>query len=160
MKVLVVQHAPHEPLGYIEDILEDLDVSYEYVKVYETNEIPRRYTSHMIIMGGPMGAYEEDKYPFLINEKRTIREAIKYEIPILGICLGAQLIASSLGCRVYPYKSELGWFEVKKVEEDPVISGLSEKMMVFQWHNDTFDLPNGAKLLYSGSEVNNQAFRF
>jgi len=159
MKVLAVQHTPKEPMGYIEKVLEDLDVSYEYVKVYETNEITAAFATHIIIMGGPMGAYEEEKYPFLAQEKDLIREAIKDGIPILGICLGAQLIASALNCKVYPYKREIGWFEVEKVEDDEIIDGLPSTIKVFQWHNDTFELPNGAKLLYTGKEVRNQAFR-
>ncbi len=159
MKVLAIQHSPKEPMGYIEEVLEDLGVNYEYVKVYETNEVPVKFATHIIIMGGPMGAYEDDKYPFLSQEKDLIREALKSKIPILGVCLGAQLIASALNCKVYPYKRELGWFEVEKVEEDEVVRGLPNRMVVFQWHNDTFDLPNGAKLLYAGREVRNQAFR-
>ena len=159
MKVVAIQHSPIEPLGYIEEILEERGIAFDYEKVYETNEVKARYASHIIILGGPMGAYEEDIYPFLSEEKNLIREAIKNNVPILGICLGAQLIASAMGGKVYPYKKELGWYEVKKVEDDEAIKGLPEKLKVFQWHNDTFDLPNDSKLLYEGDLVKNQAFR-
>ncbi len=159
MKVIAIQHSPIEPLGYIEKILEDRGITYEYEKVYETNEVKIRYATHIIILGGPMGAYEDDTYQFLSQEKRLIREAVKDNLPILGICLGAQLIANSLGYNVYPYKKELGWYEVRKVENDEVVRELPDTLRVFQWHNDTFDLPSGAKLLYEGDVVKNQAFR-
>jgi GMP synthase-like glutamine amidotransferase len=160
MKVVAIQHVPTEPMGYIEDILKEKGIEYEYVKVYETNEVNIVDATHIVIMGGPMGVYEEKEYPFLAQEKELIRHAIKSGIPILGVCLGAQLIASALGKDVYPYKRELGWFEVKKYEDDEVVRDLPDKLIVFQWHNDTFDLPDGAKLLYIGDEVRNQAFRF
>ena len=160
MKVVAIQHVPTEPMGYIEDILKEKGIEYEYVKVYETNEVKVSDATHIVIMGGPMGVYEEKEYPFLVQEKELIKQAIKSGIPILGICLGAQLIASALGKNVYPYKRELGWFEVKKYEDDEVVRDLPDRLIVFQWHNDTFDLPDGAKLLYFGDEVRNQAFRF
>ena len=159
MKLIAIQHSPVEPLGYMEELLEERDVAYEYERVYETNEVKIRYATHIIILGGPMGAYEDDLYPFLSEEKKLIREAVKDNLPVLGICLGAQLIANALGYSVYPYKKELGWYEVRKVEEDEATKGLPSRLKVFQWHNDTFDLPSGAKLLYKGDAVKNQAFR-
>ncbi|WP_457550457.1 type 1 glutamine amidotransferase [Archaeoglobus sp.] len=160
MKVVAIQHAPTEPMGYIEDILRERKIEYEYVKVYETNEVKVGYATHIVVMGGPMGVYEEKEFPFLSQEKELIRQAIKSGTPILGVCLGAQLIASALGKDVYPFKRELGWFKVEKYEDDEVVKNLPDKLIVFQWHNDTFDLPDGAKLLYIGDEVRNQAFRF
>ena len=157
MKVVAIQHVPHEPMGYIEYLLKEKGVEYEYVKVYEGEEPELRDATHLVIMGGPMGVY--DDYPFIPKEKELIRQAFKRNVPILGICLGAQLIASALGKDVYPYKKELGWFEVRKVEEDPIVRDLPEVLKVFQWHGDTFELPDGAKLLYAGDLVRNQAFR-
>ncbi len=159
MKVIAIQHTPKEPMGYIEEILEENGVNYEYVRVYETNEIPFSFATHIIIMGGPMGAYEDGKYPFLKVEKDLIREALRDGIPVLGVCLGAQLIANALGGSVYPYKREFGWYEVERMEYDEVTEGLPDRMVVFQWHNDTFELPMGSKLLYVGGAVRNQAFR-
>lgn len=124
MKVIAIQNAPEEPMGYIEEILEEKGVNYEYVKVYETDEIKFGFATHIIIMGGPMGVYEDEKYPFLEAEKDLIREAVKDGIPILGICLGAQLIANALGGCVYPYRREFGWCEVEKVSHDEIIEGL------------------------------------
>ncbi len=159
MKVVAIQHVPHEPMGYIEVILGERGVEYEYIRVYEGEKPELRDATHLVIMGGPMGVYEEKEYPFLVKEKELIRNAFKRRVPILGICLGAQLIANALGKDVYPYRKELGWFIVKKVENDFVVEDLSTELRVFQWHGDTFDLPDGAKLLYSGDLVRNQAFR-
>ncbi|AEA46720.1 type 1 glutamine amidotransferase [Archaeoglobus veneficus] len=159
MKVVAIKHVPNEPMGLIEDILKEKGIEYEYVRVYETNELPEVKATHIVIMGGPMGVYEEKEYPFLSQEKEMIRQAFEDNIPILGICLGAQLIASALGKNVYPYKREIGWFEVEKANDDELIESLPDKMIVFQWHNDTFDLPDNAKLLYAGKDVRNQAFR-
>jgi GMP synthase-like glutamine amidotransferase len=160
MKVVAIQHTPTEPMGYIEQILEEKDIDFDYIRVYETNEVKIGSATHLVIMGGPMGVYEEEEYGFLVQEKEIVRSAIKSKKPVLGICLGAQIIANALGCDVYPYKRELGWFEVSKLEEDYVTSDLPKDLRVFQWHNDTFDLPKGAKLLYTGDVVKNQAFRF
>ena len=164
MKVLAFQHYPTEPMGYIEEILKDRGIDYEYVRLYEGkldySEIDSKVeeATHLVFMGGPMGVYEEDKYPFLSREKEIINSVFKQK-PVIGFCLGAQLIASALKKKVYPFKKELGWFEVEKVSEDIAVKGLPEKMKVFQWHGDTFDLPDGAVLLYKGYEVKNQAFR-
>jgi len=160
MKVIAIQHVPNEPMGLIEDLLKEKGIEYEYIYVYEGEKPEIRDATHIVIMGGPMGVYEEDKYPFLAKEKEMIRFALKQNIPILGICLGAQLIASALGKNVYPYKKELGWFTVKKVEDDFITKDLPDNLTVFQWHGDTFELPEGAKLLYAGDLVRNQAFRF
>ncbi len=164
MRVLAFQHYPTEPMGYIEDILEREGVEFEYVRLYEQEcpsfeDLKSLKCTHLVFMGGPMGVYEEEKYPFLKKEKEIIRRAHKEGIPVIGFCLGAQLIASALEKRVYPFKKELGWFEVVKVKEDIVTKGLPEKMRVFQWHGDTFELPDDAVFLYRGEEVPNQAFR-
>lgn len=105
-----------------------------------------------------MGAYEEKEYPFLREEKALIKRAFKENIPIIGICLGAQLIASALGGEVYPYKQEIGWYRVSKAGEDSLTRDLPQTLTTFQLHNDTFELPSNAKLLYTSDEVKNQAF--
>jgi GMP synthase-like glutamine amidotransferase len=158
MRVVAFQHAPNEPMGLVEDILKEKGIEYAYVRVYETNEIPKVDATHIVIMGGPMGVYEEKEYPFLSQEKEMIRRVFD-DVPILGICLGAQLIANALGGKVYPHKQEIGWFEVEKVNNDEVTKDLPDRMVVFQWHKDTFELPKNAKLLYAGRDVKNQAFR-
>ena len=164
MNVLAFQHYPTEPMGYIEEILKDRGIDYSYIRLYEgkldcseINSMVEEAT-HLVFMGGPMGVYQEDEYPFLSKEKEIISSVFKQK-PVIGFCLGAQLIASALKKRVYPFKKEVGWLEVEKVSDDLAVKGLPEKMVVFQWHGDTFEIPDGAVLLYKGYEVENQAFR-
>ncbi|RLI80226.1 type 1 glutamine amidotransferase [Archaeoglobales archaeon] len=158
MKVIAIKNAKGEPLEFIEEILSEKDTDYEYVEIYETNEINKTGT-HYVVLGGPMGVYETDKYPFLEEEMKFIRECFKQAKPILGICLGAQLIAGAFGERVYPFKREIGWYEIKKSQDDQFNRNLPREMSVFQWHGDTFDLPRQAELLFEGDVVKNQGFR-
>lgn len=106
-------------------------------------------------MGGPMGVYEEEQYPWLTTEKKLIREAIAAGKPVLGICLGAQLIAAALGAKVYPNKEkEIGWYPVQ-FHPDLAPSPTT----VFHWHGDTFDLPENAEHLAETPVCKNQAYR-
>ncbi len=118
----------------------------------------------LIILGGAVGAYEETLYPWLIDEKKFIREAIKEGKVVLGICLGSQMIASSLGAEVYPNKApEIGYFPVHlniHANQDDVFSLFPEKLTVMHWHNDTFNLPEGAVCMASSATTKNQAFRW
>ena len=104
-----------------------------------------------------MSVNDEKEYPWLLQEKQLIRQAIRSGTPILGICLGAQLIASALGNRVFPCQEEKGWFEIRKNR----LSGLDKpgnNLTVFQWHGESFELPDGAVLEYQGDGVQNQMF--
>ena len=157
MKIVAIKNAKNEPLEFIEVILNEKNITYEYVEIYETNKVDKEGT-HYIILGGPMGVYEETKYPFLREEMSLIRECFKQKTPVLGICLGAQLIAGAFGEKVYPFKREVGWYEVYNHQNDSFNINLPTKFVVFQWHNDTFDLPDKAKLLFEG-DVKNQGFR-
>jgi GMP synthase-like glutamine amidotransferase len=117
----------------------------------------------LVVLGGPMNVDEGDLYPFLRSELTWIREAIARHVPVLGICLGAQLLAKSQGASVYrnPVK-EIGWYEIeltREVAEDPLFAGLAPRQTVFQWHGDTFDLPPGAVHLAQGASCRHQAFR-
>jgi|Deesub1362A_J573_1020465.scaffolds.fasta_scaffold01310_15 GMP synthase-like glutamine amidotransferase len=159
LKILAIIHAENERMGFIEDFLEEKEIEYEYLRYYRGENIKRWDFTHLIIMGGPMGAYEEKKYPFLEEEKRVILRAFKRNIPILGICLGAQLIARSLGSRVYPHIREIGWFKIWKNERDEIAEEIPEEFYTFQWHNDTFEIPNNAKMIFTGDPVKNQGFR-
>jgi GMP synthase (glutamine-hydrolysing) len=120
--------------------------------------------SALVIMGGPMNVYETDRYPFLATELALIKEAIRQNLPVLGICLGAQLIAVALGAKVKPNKvKEIGWYPLqlaKAASDDPLFSLLKDGEMVFHWHGDTFELPIGAIHLAESKNCKNQAFRF
>ena len=115
-------------------------------------------------MGGPTGVYEYDKYPFLAAECRFIAETVRHNRPVLGVCLGAQLLARALGARVFPgHQPEVGFGLVKLTTEgdrDPLFGSEGPQIPVFHWHGDTFDLPQRATLLASSADYPHQAFRF
>jgi|Deesub1362A_J573_1020465.scaffolds.fasta_scaffold00049_107 GMP synthase-like glutamine amidotransferase len=161
-RVLGLKNARNEEMEYMENLLREKSVHYEYIqaKNLDSDEVGKILSdfSHIVILGGPQGVYETDKHPYLNLEMELIRKAVSENKPLLGICLGAQLIAGAFNARVYPFVKEIGWYEIEKVSDDDILK-LPEKLIVFQWHGDTFDLPKGAKLLYKGSKVNNQAFR-
>lgn len=168
MRVLIIKNIDMEGPGTIEDYLRVLRVPYTVFNISTERDVPDLNNfSHLVIMGGPMAVYEMDRYAFLRDEAILIERAIKSGLHILGICLGAQMIAHVLGARVYPGKTkEIGWYEVSLTEEgmrDQVMSQLSagdNKAMVFQWHGDTFDIPAGAVRLALSEIFENQAFRF
>ena len=119
----------------------------------------------IVVLGGPMGVYEEEKYPWLADELRFLREALHAGFPVYGLCLGAQLMAAALGARVYPGegKKEIGWFPVDLTpgaQGDPLLGDEAASFPVFQWHGDTFDIPEGAVHLASSARYPNQAFRW
>jgi GMP synthase-like glutamine amidotransferase len=116
----------------------------------------------LVIMGGSMSVNDEDKFPWLISEKQFIREFIATGKPVLGICLGAQLIASSLGAKVYPNtQKEIGWFPVRGITDLPQSSfHFPASFITLHWHGDTFDLPEGAVLLASSEATKHQAFQY
>jgi GMP synthase-like glutamine amidotransferase len=117
-----------------------------------------------VVMGGPMGAYETEKYPFLEQECALISEMVKKHRPVVGVCLGAQLLAKALGARVFPGPAnEIGFGCAQlgpEASKDPVFAAAGTDIPVFHWHRDTFDLPVGATLLASSPVYPHQAFRF
>jgi len=116
----------------------------------------------LVVMGGPMNIYEDDQYPWLTDEKKYIRQAIEGQKIVLGICLGAQLIADALGQKVYANQNkEIGWFPVVKTErfsETTLSDVLPEGLEVLHWHGDTFDLPQGAIPIARSTACENQGF--
>jgi GMP synthase (glutamine-hydrolysing) len=166
MKILVLRHVPHEHLGTLALELRSNNLTYEYVNFYEdaNPNVSVDSSSALIILGGPMNVYETDKYPFLEMEERLIKRAIEKDMPVLGICLGAQLIAKSLGARVTKNKEkEIGWYPLRITDEgsrDSLFKHLSVEETVFQWHGDTFEIPMGAARLAESPLCPNQAFRF
>src|SRR5262249_54925335 len=116
----------------------------------------------LIVMGGSMGVYEADRFPFLTHEMALIREASSASLPVLGICLGSQLIAAALGGRVYPGgQKEIGWYPVEVVDSRDALSQvLPPKFPALHWHGDTFELPPSATHLFRSSLYQNQGFRY
>jgi len=163
---LVLQHIECEHLGTIGDYLHSQGIGYQYVKLYEGEAVPverlDRYRG-IIILGGPMNVYEEDKYPFLKEEDILLKMAIEKDMPVLGICLGAQLIAKATGARVTKgQKKEIGWYEITITNGgrgDRIFKEFPDNPVVFQWHGDTFEIPRGAVWLASSRLFPHQAFR-
>lgn len=163
LRIHHLQHVPFEGLGCIADWALAKGHSILATKFFENSQLPKLSDfDWLIVMGGPMGVYDEEKYDWLSGEKEFIRQAILSGKTVIGICLGAQLIATSLGADVYPNREkEIGWFPVFSTEYalfDKLLSESSAPMPVFHWHGDTFDLPPGALRLASSEACINQAF--
>lgn len=165
MNVLILKHVENEGPGLIEDYLIEKDISYQIIDLSLSPCLPKPDGfSHIIILGGPMNVYEEKQYTFLKDEDLFIKEAIQRGKFVLGICLGAQLIAKALGAKVFkaPAK-EIGWFEVSLTGwglKDQLFFNLPRTFPVFQWHEDTFEIPISAKLIVTSNPVSHQAFRY
>ncbi len=165
MNVLIIKHVDIEGPGLIEHCLKQKAIPHRIISL-ETGEPlpgPGGFT-HIVLLGGPMNVYEEDRYPFLKCEDLFIKETIQRGKRILGICLGAQLIAKALGSRVTksPVK-EIGWSEVSLTGEgakDRLFADLPKTFPVFQWHEDTFEIPRWGTLLATSPDVPNQAFQY
>jgi GMP synthase-like glutamine amidotransferase len=158
-KVAVFRHVQNEPLGYFGKIFTEHNVPFEYINLSETNEIPRHINAtHLVFLGGPMSVNDENEFPWLSREKELIRKSAKSGQKVLGICLGAQLIASAYGGKVFPFVNETGWHTLHREKDVPgIFSGFPEKFPVFQLHGETFEIPYGGRLLASGKNVRNQA---
>ena len=165
VKALILQHVAHEGLGTIFSELVSRNIKPEYIRLYMGQELPDELHEYscLIIMGGPMGVYEEDIYPYLVPELKLIEKAMALDMPVLGICLGAQLMARAAGSVVYQGESkEIGWYGLSLTSDglkDPLFAGLPEDFTVFQWHGDTFDVPDGSTLLASSLRFPNQLLR-
>ncbi len=165
MNVLIIQHADVEGPGVIENYLNRKKIPYGVFHPEKKIRLPSIDDwSHIVILGGPMNVDEEDRYPFMRQEDLFIKESIQRGKRVLGICLGAQLIAKALGAKVYraPVK-EVGWYDVEVTGEgakDALFSRFPRSFPVFQWHGDTFDLPRAGVLLAKSSLVLHQAFRY
>ena len=164
--VAIFRHAATEGPGYFATFLSEHSIPMELFKIDEGVAVPQDAASFsgLVLMGGPMSVHDEDVHSFLLEEKQFVRRWVQEGNPTLGICLGAQLIADCLGARVYRGdKEELGWYEMTVTEEgknDPVVRGFPQRFPVFQWHSETFDLPEGVILLARAQEYPHQAFRF
>ena len=163
MKVHYLQHVPFEGLGSMEPHLTARGHELSYSALYR-NEIDHDPADldWLIVLGGPMGVHDEHVHPWLADEKQFIRTVIAAGKPVLGICLGAQLLAEVLGARVYQNQHrEIGWHPIRR-EAEPGNSAIAavfpDECNVFHWHGDTFDLPDGAVHLASSEACRNQGF--
>lgn len=164
-KILVFQHVPYEPLGTLDPLLKDAGFRIRYVNFgRDPHQRPslEKYEA-LIVLGGPMNAHQIDTYPNLATEVDVIREAVESGMSVLGICLGAQLLAKAIGGQVSRNAvREIGWYDVQLTaagRADPVISSFAATQRVFQWHEDGISLPGGAEHLATSPASAVQAFR-
>ena len=165
-KLLVFQHAPTEPLGVLDPMLRSRGFRIRYVNFARDPRAKldlERYNG-LVVLGGPMNVDQADAYPHLLTEIAAIREALRLQVPVLGICLGAQLLAAALGATVRPNRvREIGWHRLRTApaaSEDRLFRHFAAGQDVFQWHAYTFDTPPGAVHLASTASCEHQAFRF
>ena len=157
--VLVVQNTRIESSGYLGELLSR--DGFDITSINAKHEIiPNKKFSLVVILGAPESA--NDNFPYLIEEQQLIKNSVNDDIPVLGICLGSQLIAKTFGAKVYSGpKKEIGFYNDLKISNDSTFfSGFQNPFTVFHWHGDTFDLPQGALRLASSEHYLNQAFQY
>lgn len=161
LTVQVLQHVPFEGLGSIGGWLEERSLRIGWTRLFADDPPPGLDGLDLLIaLGGPMSVNDEARLPWLAVEKRVLREAIARGVPVLGVCLGAQLIASALGARVRRAGvPEIGWFPIEAVPGPDGTFRFPAACTVFHWHGETFDLPEGAVRLARSGPCDNQAFQ-
>jgi GMP synthase-like glutamine amidotransferase len=165
-QVLVLQHIACETVGTIAHALAQADIPFRYVRPFAGDSIPplMQGWAGLAVMGGPMGVYEVDRHPHLRDEIALIEDACDQNLPVLGICLGSQLLATALGARVTPGASkEIGWFKVMLRDDartDRLFAKVPIEFMALHWHGDVFELPDQAVPLARTSKTPLQAFRW
>jgi GMP synthase-like glutamine amidotransferase len=157
----IIQNDPEVPAG---NIIDHLTIPYVVHHPYLDGCLPEpEHVAALIVMGGAMGANDDQRHPFLGDLKNLIRTVVAARTPYLGICLGGQLLASALGAKVVSNRwEELGTLDVALMQEgkaDRLFGGIASRFSTFQWHHDSFDLPEGAVLLASSTACPHQAFR-
>ena len=164
--VIVLQHVAPEGPGAIADALADRGIETRPVRIDQGQAVSSALdgAAGLVVMGGPMGVYEADRYPHLRSELRLIEAALRACVPIIGVCLGSQLLAAALGARVYPApQKEIGWYDVRLRESaraDRLWRGVAQTFTPLHWHGDVFDLPAGAVALAASALTEHQAFRY
>jgi GMP synthase (glutamine-hydrolysing) len=165
-KLLVCQHVAHEILGTLNPLLKQAGFRIRYVNFARHPDAQPSLDGYdgIVILGGPMSANDTDRLPHLVTEMNLIEQAMQRNLPVLGICLGAQLIAKTLGAAVYPNpEKEIGWYDVSptdKADSDPLLSKFRDSEKIFQWHGETFDMPRSTCHLAFSTLCANQAFRY
>jgi len=163
MQLYAIQHVPFEELGSIQSWADRTGHDIRIIRPFLGEALPTpKDVTHLIVMGGPMGVHDHDAFPWLAAEKTLIREVIDAGRSVLGICLGAQLMAAALGARVVPNPTpEIGWFPIRKsTDAHPCETAdfLPASLEVFHWHGDTFEIPDGAIRLAHSDACRNQGF--
>ncbi len=159
-RILVVLHSESEPLGALAEPIGAAGLRADIRLAIDS--LPRSLEGYrgLIVMGGNIGVYEADRYPFLSLEIALLREALSARLPTLGVCLGSQLLAAAGGARVYVGKApEIGWWPVIRLADDPWLAGWPRRFTPLHWHRDTFELPPGSVHLASSELYPHQAFR-
>ena len=168
-RLLVIQHVPHERLGTFEPVFKEAGCQLVILNTYHPKAAwPSRVQEMdgLVVMGGPQGVYEPRKHPFLVEELALLKEALAARRPVLGVCLGAQLLAEAIGGPGTVRKAEqqeVGWYSVMRepgAEGDPLFEMFGQTETVFQWHGDTFALPKGAVRLASSPLCQEQGFHW
>ncbi len=165
-RLLVFQHVPHEILGTLDPLLRDAGFRIRYVNFGRNPDaVPDLDRYHgLIVLGGPMNCDQVTRHRHLATEVAAIQTAIRDGKPVLGICLGAQLLARALGAPVTGnHRKEIGWYDVgptREGEKDPLFRHFDGHEKIFQWHGDTFAIPHGAVHLAASADCTHQAFRF
>lgn len=160
MKVHIFQHVEFESEGRFVELIGEA-CSVTRTEFYHKNFTIPQHSEYdlLLVLGGPMGVYETDHYPWIDRGVEFIKEAIDHNKKVFGICLGSQLIARALGSKVYKGNNiEIGWFDITKSESHRITSALPETFTVLHWHGDTFDLPMGATRLFESNATKNQGF--
>ena len=164
--ILVLQHTVAEKLGTIEHAIRSHGMSFSYIRPFMGEPIPKTIADApaLVVMGGPMGVYENKYYPYLQDEMRLIEEAMRFDKPVLGICLGSQLIAAVLGSSIYKgVKKEIGWYSVSVKPaglQDKLFKDIPRSFIPFHWHGDVFDLPSDTLSLAYSNLTEHQAFLY
>jgi GMP synthase (glutamine-hydrolysing) len=161
---VAIRHVAFEDAGTLEGILAKRGITLRYLEAGVEDLAPANHADLLIVLGGPIGIYEVARYPFLKEEFAVLERALQRGTPLLGICLGAQAIAATLGARVYPARAkEIGWGLISLSIEgraSPLAALRESAYRVLHWHGDTFDLPHGAKRLAETAITPNQAFAY
>jgi GMP synthase (glutamine-hydrolysing) len=158
---IAIRHVAFEDAGTLEPVLAERGIALRYLEAGIDDLSPAKDADLLLVLGGPIGIYEVERYPFLKHELATIEAAVKKGVPVIGICLGCQALAAVLAARVYGKQKELGWDELTLTKEGKASPlGVLDGVRVLNWHGDTFDLPAGATRLASTPITPNQAFAY
>ena len=165
--IIALRQVEHEGLGSLAGVFDRAGLEYRYLDMFADGaaaEFDPADSAGLVVLGGFMNVDEIERYPFLVQERRWIRAAIDAELPVMGICLGAQLMASTLGAEVRPRPvKEIGWYEIETTPaagDDRLFRHVGGRTTVFQWHGDGFALPEGAVPLAVSELCPQQAFRY